>query len=400
MYPHLPTLIRALALTFTPSRFSVRRAVLGVLVLCAAAALVTFNWVFDLVDLLFFPRAGRTPVEAPVFIIAAPRSGTTFLHNLLSLDEERFTYLRLYDTVFQAVSLRRTLDALGHLDRLLGQPVVKLSRLVQRRIFKGWDGIHSPGLEQSEEDESLWVLSFLSPAIWMLFPYPNELSELGFVDRMAEPVRRYATRLIRWQMGRHMAYGGRGRTLLLKNVLLAGRLDVVTRAFPGARFIYLVRDPIKTVPSSVSMFTTPWKAHSPELPMNSPEYRMWADLVMDYYDVYERLITSLPPERCVVLPYDALVGNPRAAVAQIYERFGFTMSPAFAQVLERETQRAASYTSRHAYTLADYGLDATDVYQRLQHVFERHGLVPPEAQTPPPTTGTPVVNAAGFERIR
>src|SRR4051794_24091992 len=50
-------------------------------------------------DPVFYPAFEHTAVTAPVFVIATPRSGTTFLHHLLSLDDERFVSFKLYQTL-------------------------------------------------------------------------------------------------------------------------------------------------------------------------------------------------------------------------------------------------------------------------------------------------------------
>ena len=57
------------------------------------------NWVVIAIgrglDHVFFPSFGKQKIEAPVFIVATPRSGTTFLHRLMSLDE-RFACFKLW----------------------------------------------------------------------------------------------------------------------------------------------------------------------------------------------------------------------------------------------------------------------------------------------------------------
>src|SRR6185437_8102760 len=52
-----------------------------------------------MLDFVFFPRFCRQSVRQPVFIIAPPRSGTTLLQKLMSLDEERFVYSKMYQLI-------------------------------------------------------------------------------------------------------------------------------------------------------------------------------------------------------------------------------------------------------------------------------------------------------------
>jgi hypothetical protein len=81
-------------------------------------------WVARKVDDVQWPEIANQKVERPVFIFAIARSGTTLLHRLMSLDEERFASFKLYQSVFCAVSLRRLVDVLERADRRLpGSPL-------------------------------------------------------------------------------------------------------------------------------------------------------------------------------------------------------------------------------------------------------------------------------------
>ena len=55
--------------------------------------------IFRLLDEVFFIGYRKTKVEKPVFIISNPRSGTTYLHRLMTLDEERYAFFLTYNTI-------------------------------------------------------------------------------------------------------------------------------------------------------------------------------------------------------------------------------------------------------------------------------------------------------------
>src|SRR6476659_10878009 len=72
-------------------------------------------------DHIFFPRFRRQPVKEPVFIIAPPRSGTTLVQKLISLDDERFVHLKMYQTIFPSICYQRFIDFIARLDRKIGR---------------------------------------------------------------------------------------------------------------------------------------------------------------------------------------------------------------------------------------------------------------------------------------
>ena len=56
-----------------------------------------------LMDELFFRGYKDVDLSDPVFIISNPRCGTTFLHRLLCLDKDRYTFTLLYHTLLPSV---------------------------------------------------------------------------------------------------------------------------------------------------------------------------------------------------------------------------------------------------------------------------------------------------------
>src|SRR5690606_41758522 len=76
-----------------------------------------------LADEIFYRNYRKTEVRQPVFIISNPRSGTTYLHRLLCLDEERFTYFLLYHTFLPSVTFYRFILLLKKVDKRLNWPL-------------------------------------------------------------------------------------------------------------------------------------------------------------------------------------------------------------------------------------------------------------------------------------
>src|SRR5688572_26821538 len=62
---------------------------------------------FRLLDEIFYRGYKKVQIKQPVFIIANPRSGTTYLHRLVALDDERFTYTKYAHTFFMTASFVR-----------------------------------------------------------------------------------------------------------------------------------------------------------------------------------------------------------------------------------------------------------------------------------------------------
>jgi LPS sulfotransferase NodH len=321
-------------------------------------------------DEQLYPEFEQLPAPAPVFVLATPRSGTTYLHQLLALDEERFTTPKLYQTIAPSIVLERTLDWLGRLEGPAGRGLGSLVDAVDRRMFTDWDGIHRVSLKSMEEDESLFVYNLATPALYLLFPFVEKLPELGEVTRLGEHAvrgmaRDYVATLRRW------AYLARDeRVPLIKNVLLASRLPVADLAFPDARYVHVVRDPRDAVPSALSMFYAMWQTHSPDIARDSAETRALADLFLEHYRLLCAERHRRPPDRWVTVQYDALVREPVATLEKLYAALGFPMTETYRARLEQAARRARSFKSQHRYELDDYGLSETYLRERLAECWD------------------------------
>ncbi|MDX1392919.1 MAG: sulfotransferase [Gemmatimonadota bacterium] len=317
------------------------------------------------VDHVLFPAFRRRAIERPVFVVGSPRSGTTFLHGLLALDEARFSSLRLYETLLPSIALCRLVEIGGAVDRRLGRPLGRAAVAIQRRVFGGWQGIHETALARHEEPEGLWALRMMTPAVYLLFPFFDELPELSSLEAVrGDRARRAAIRFYVGSLRRHLYLADRrtpGRTLLVKTVLFPSRLRAVCSALPDIRFVQLVRDPRRTIPSALSMLTAPWKAHSPRMVGATPETRMFANVLLDGIAAYAAARDRTPAERWLTLSFEDLVADPGATVERVYDFLGLVSDSALNERRERAAEEARRTTRAHSYSLADFGLSAADI---------------------------------------
>ena len=141
--------------------FSIRRLILMILFFIIIVFLQVFTLFFRLLDEIFYPNYRKTKLEDPVFIISNPRSGTTYLHNLLCLDEERFSYFMLYHTFFPSILFYKFILLMKRIDSKLNWVMRRFFEWIEKKVFKGWEHIHPMGFEKSEEDEGIFVLQMM-----------------------------------------------------------------------------------------------------------------------------------------------------------------------------------------------------------------------------------------------
>ena len=325
-------------------------------------------------DYVFAPRFQRETLREPVFIIAPPRSGTSFVQKLLSLDEERFVHWKMYQTIFPAVCAQRVLNTVARLDGRLGAPFGRLLARCERKWFGGWDDMHAMRLSEPEEDGALFVYAFAGEAIFMLFPFVDELWEVGFPDALPAADRRKLMAYYRSCLQRQAHANGNGRTMLVKSTCSSGAVESLIEAFPDARFITIARHPAKSVASHVSLFVPAWQAHSPEIPRDGAVAKSYARLAVEWYRHLFRFGTRTAPERYFRIDYRELTQDPRRVVEAVYRHFGWSMSPLFRARLEEAAKQQRAFRSKHEYTLEEFGLSEAWIERELGNVIAAYGL--------------------------
>lgn len=366
--------LRALRLHFLGRRPTVRRWAYGILfvtLFLSFRLVVRVGWGLDRV---FFPGFRRQPVRSPVFIIAPPRSGTTLTQRLLGLDEERFIHWKLYQTILPSITLQRLIAGIRRIDRWAGGALARLVGRVERWGLGGWDGLHTMRLDQPEEDDALFLYAFASEAAYLLFPYPRDLWELGFLDALPEGSRRRLTDHYRSCIQRQLFAHGGGRTLLSKATQSCGFVESLLEGFPDARFITIVRHPYQSVASHVSLFVPVWQRHSPEIAKDGPEAREYAELAVEWYRHLHAFRDRVPASQYHCIDYRDLVRDPEATIRSVYRHFGWEVSETFASRLREEARRHRGFSSRHEYSLESFGLSREWVQDRLGPILEFHAL--------------------------
>ena len=374
MYLNLRLFFRAEQLALFGRPFRVRRWAY-VLFFSALFGLMWLVVAFGrLLDHLLFPGFRKQEVREPVFIIAPPRSGTTLTQRLMSLDGERFVHVKLYQTIFPSVTYQRTLDALVWLDQRCGAPLARLVGWAEKKWFGGWDDMHKLRFNQPEEDDAFFLYCFVSEAIYLLFPFVEELWEAGFPDALPPEERRKVMRFYQSCLQRHLYANGPGKTLLSKATQSSGTVESLRDAFPDAKFITIIRHPYESIPSHVSVFHPVWRAHSPEIAKDSPESRAYARLAVEWYKHLFRFREQVGARHYYCIDYRDLVRNPREAVEKLYAHFGWTPSEAYRTRLTEATQRQREFKSAHEYTLEEFGLSKQWIQEQLGEVLDAYAL--------------------------
>jgi hypothetical protein len=160
-------------------------------------------------------------------------------------------------------------------------------------------------------------LGLPSPYLDLAFPNhaPNDPEFLEIERLPAAVVRRWRETYINFLRSVTLQRPGR---LVLKNPLNTCRVRLLATMFPEARFVYLVRNPYETIPSTLRL----WKLMHASHGLQTPHHRALVGNVFDTFDRMFRYVEAirgeLPENRFMTLRYETLAEDPLAAVRQVY----------------------------------------------------------------------------------
>ena len=298
----------------------------------------------------------------PIFIIGYWRSGTTHLHNLLSCDPT-FTCPTAYQVMFPHHFVysqpwgTKLMDALAPPRRPM-------------------DNVAFHGTTPHEEEIALAGLTGVSPYLRILFPANNDDPYAAL-----DPAHLPPEALARWQEAfrlfmKKLSFS-KGKRIVLKSPPHLGRLPLLLRMFPGAKFIHITRNPYEVYLS----FEKNWRRGHALSHLQKPDYQVIDELIFSWYEklfaLFERDRRLIPPGDLHEMRFEDLVKSPRECLARLYQELSLPEFESFWTKASAYLDSIVGYR-KSRYTLTEEVRDR--VNRRWGFFFQRYGypILPPQ----------------------
>jgi hypothetical protein len=317
-----------------------------------------------LMDNLFFPGHLDQEISEPVFIVGNFRSGTTFLHRLLTKDNSSTSFSSWELYLAPSVVGRKFYNWLMKVNYAIGNParwvIGIFNRIVEKEAY-----LHEIGINEVEEDGQVLFQIWSSFDLIAFFPFPELLRKYIYYDQqIPEDVKKRDMRYYCESVKKHI-YAHGGRRYISKNPSYSPKVKTLHQQFPDAKFINIVRNPLQVIPSSISLFSNHCRLYgNPESQYNLQETII--EHSKHWYLYPHQYLKSLPSNQYIRVRYKDLIADPKGTIEEIYRSFGFDLSPEYSRILQEEADKARSYKSKHRYSLRKMGLSR----ERIQREFQ------------------------------
>ncbi len=309
------------------------------------------------------PAILEEPIERPLFVLGAPRTGTSILLELLALDpalRAPISWEAQHPLPFPGAESVQTRQRLAEAEHELWidiQP--ELAALHELRADLPCECVHFLAME------------FGGP--YWLMQYPSAEFSTWTSSQPEIVPRSYAFHRRFLQTLQH---GQARRRWLLKSPAHLMTAGALFAEYPDAIVIHTHRDPHKFVGSAAS--TT---ALLHWLRTDSIATGLYGQLALGSFSymlghlIGERASGALPDAQIVDSHYLDLIESPVEAMQRIYERAGLDWPAGHAdRILGYLSEKPKGKFGRHTYTLEEYGLDPATVDAAYAPYVDHYGV--------------------------
>jgi hypothetical protein len=167
-----------------------------------------------------------------------------------------------------------------------------------------------------------------------------------------------------------ISYKNNENRIILKSLVNTGKIPIILKKYPNAKFIFLYRNPYK-------VYLSTWKLYRKILPIFSfqilDEDKLDKEILYNYKNLIEKYINDrklVPNENLIEIKYENFVNEPLKTLKEIYSKFNLTS-------FEKYRNNFENYIFKHKnYRTNNYCINKTikdKIYNEWNFAFKEFG---------------------------
>lgn len=337
-----------------------------------------FNWLFIkpiqylfmeftlALESILLPFLGRIEVKSPVFLIGHPRSGTTFLHRLITQTDE-FTVFRAWEMVFPTL-----------IGRFIAYPFIQVICWIKKDTVFPKDVGHELKMKSIEEEELLFLQNLdtqLLTLASLIGFHKNEYKELVYLDEQEHELA--SVKKFKRFLQRQLFLKGRHKRVVTKMNYSLFRVKTLQKVFPDARFVYIHRDPMDCMRSHLSlhysMLNHTWGIES----FSADDIQRFFTRRINYNIAFFKYFLQLKAEgvlnqtNTIEIQFSEIKTQLAPTLDKVFDFLKLTPSPQLKTALINESQKQSQYRRTHHHVpLEKFGISEEELKSSIGAVFK------------------------------
>ena len=314
------------------------------------------------------PLDSSSEQASPIFIVGHWRSGTTFLHNLLTRSPQ-FAYISPL-----ATGLPWDFLTLGKLLRPILEQALPKDRFIDRVAVT----------PDSPQEDEIALASMQMLSYYHGIYFPKHFAEHFNAGIFFEDCDRLE--IERWQQTTKYLYKklqiqNPGKQLLTKNPVYTARVQQLHSMWPNAKFIHIYRNPYVVYQSTLNFY------HKllPELALQPFAHVSIQDIVLQSYPKMMSAVLKdtekLPKENFIALQFETFEADPIGQLHSVYTQLELAGWEA-AKPLFQDYLDAQKNYQKNQYSFPQDSIQQVEAH--WQPFISRWGYEPPPSPQPSP----------------
>jgi hypothetical protein len=309
------------------------------------------------------PEIANEPIEAPVFLMGLPRSGTTYFQYLFDRDP-RFRLIRTWESLtpypppgVDPASAARRKAEWAEIRRQISPP------------FEGFDALHLIDEDGSDECHAFLEQSFGAAGLNNLYRVP------GYFDYLLDEadlaltyrVHKRQLQLLQW------SFEPKPWALKYPNHVIA--MNEIVEVYPDAKMVMTHRDPLQTL-ASICKMTFNLRGMRGGASVDKRDVgRDMLHFISRHVDRIMAFDQGVAGSRVVHVDYYELIDDPVGQMRRIHRGIGAATPDEIADAVGKwHAANPKNARGRNDYALEEYGIAEGEALERFSDYMRRFAI--------------------------
>jgi len=314
-------------------------------------------------DYIFFPSLINKKIKNPIVIVGNPRSGTTFLHRYLVLNNIG-AGSQLWQLIYTSALLQKII-----------RPVLPFLERFSPTKHHSTEA-HKTSLNSVETDDASMLFRFFDG--FFLYGFILSWLEEDLFDWVDPKKRDNSNRDFKWfqSMWKRNLILHKQDRVIAKLFSISANIPAFQREFPDSKILYMVRDPLSVIPSGLSLVTgvLDKKFGFWSMPKEKRQhfinrlYNALKELLLRFHDDWTT--NKIDKNKVLIVRFDDMMNDFDSLMDKILNFVNHEPDSIFLEDIKITSEKQKQFKSNHKYDLEKFGLTEEQIKKDCEKVYK------------------------------